>query len=175
MLDRLEYKVFFQSSRFFSFQACGGYGIIFLLVFAIFCFAMARLFVSIWLQIWVDAGDGSEIDVMMTENSSTSQYFTNITVTKDQIASSQNITNNPNLWYYQLVHGISLIVMITIGLVKGILIAHRLLIGSHVLHQAMLERVIKAPMSFFDKTPAGRILNRFSKDMDEGVYKNRFL
>ena len=170
-----KYKVFFQSSRFFSFQACGGYGIIFLLVFAIFCFAMARLFVSIWLQIWVDSGDGREIDVMMTENSSTSQYFTNITVTKDQIAASQNITNNPNLWYYQLVHGISLIVMITIGLVKGILIAHRLLIGSHVLHQAMLERVVKAPMSFFDKTPAGRILNRFSKDMDEGVYKNRFL
>ena len=136
---------------------------------------MARLFVSIWLQIWVDAGDGTEIDVMLTENSSTSQYVTNTTTTQDQISASQNITNNPNLWYYQLVHGISLIVMITIGLVKGILIAHRLLIGSHVLHQAMLERVIKAPMSFFDKTPAGRILNRFSKDMDEGLYKNNLL
>ena len=130
-------------------------------------FATARLFVSIWLQIWVDDGDGSQLSKMLKDNSSLETY-PNISFTETQILESQNISNNPDLWFYQLIHGISLLVLIILGLIKGLLIAYRLLIGSHSLHQSMLERIIKAPMAFFDVTPAGRILNRFSKDMDEG-------
>ena len=33
-------------------------------------------------------------------------------------------------------------------------------------HSKMLRRVLHAPMSFFDTTPMGRIVNRFSKDID---------
>ena len=31
----------------------------------------------------------------------------------------------------------------------------------------MLKSIMNSPMAFFDKTPSGRIINRFSKDMDE--------
>ena len=34
------------------------------------------------------------------------------------------------------------------------------------LHHTMLMRILKSPMSFYDTTPLGRILNRFSKDID---------
>lgn len=38
--------------------------------------------------------------------------------------------------------------------------------GSRLIHERILYRVIRAPVSFFDTTPLGRILNRFSKDID---------
>ena len=34
------------------------------------------------------------------------------------------------------------------------------------LQEAMLQAVIRSPMSFFDTTPIGRILNRFAKDIE---------
>ncbi len=38
--------------------------------------------------------------------------------------------------------------------------------AASVLHDGMLGGVVRSPMSFFDTTPAGRVLNRFSKDQD---------
>ncbi|XP_055346866.1 LOW QUALITY PROTEIN: multidrug resistance-associated protein 1-like [Paramacrobiotus metropolitanus] len=38
--------------------------------------------------------------------------------------------------------------------------------ASRRLHSEMLHRLLRAPLSFFESTPVGRIVNRFSRDLD---------
>jgi len=45
---------------------------------------------------------------------------------------------------------------------------HVLLTPSATLHDQVFEKLMSSPMRFFDVTPSGQILNRFSKDIDEG-------
>lgn len=40
------------------------------------------------------------------------------------------------------------------------------ILASRHLHQSMLYDVLRSPMSFFEKTPSGNLVNRFAKEMD---------
>ncbi|XP_054711811.1 multidrug resistance-associated protein 1-like [Uloborus diversus] len=44
--------------------------------------------------------------------------------------------------------------------------AYGTLIAAKVLHSDLMMNVLRSPMSFFDTTPLGRIVNRFAKDID---------
>lgn len=50
--------------------------------------------------------------------------------------------------------------------ISSFALAFGAVMASKGMHLAMLARVVRAPMSFFDTTPTGRIVNRFGKDID---------
>lgn len=54
----------------------------------------------------------------------------------------------------------------------SILLAVGSINGARLLHRRLLVNILRSPMSFFDTTPLGRIVNRFSKDIyliDEAI------
>uniref|UniRef100_A0A8B9BLS7 ATP binding cassette subfamily C member 2 n=1 Tax=Anser brachyrhynchus TaxID=132585 RepID=A0A8B9BLS7_9AVES len=49
------------------------------------------------------------------------------------------------------------------GLSQRVSVEH--LDASRIMHQRLLSNILRVPMSFFDTTPTGRIVNRFAKDI----------
>ena len=108
----------------------------------------------------------------------------------ETLRATSSLADSPDTNFYAIVYGISLVVLFISGLIKAIVfvkvrlflsILKRVQVSLNAgsrLHSGMFSSIIKAPVSFFDSTPTGRILNRFSKDMDESEFtcllKNRF-
>ena len=70
-------------------------------------------------------------------------------------------------------YGYRLGVYAAIGAVQAITVSYGwisivagTLLASRTLHNKLLVKIMHAPMHFFDTTPLGRIMNRFSKDID---------
>ncbi|XP_033096104.1 multidrug resistance-associated protein 5-like [Anneissia japonica] len=129
-------------------QAAGGYLI---LVVVLFTFAVTigcAVFNNWWLSHWLRQG-GGEI------------YEGNVTMR------SMEITDHPDLAFYQTVYGMIVIVYILLTILRSTFFAKVTLRASSKLHDSMFNRVVTATMSFFETVPSGRIMNRFAKDMDE--------
>ena len=150
---------------------CGNKIIMTFAFLAITATATIRMFTSVWVKIWLDAGDGQEHVRAMN-----SSYQG---VSDDQLKGL--INDNPRLWFYQTIYGVIIVVMIVTGFFKvensfrnsqlsyacqGVILVMKLMGGSLTIHKKMLNSVMFSPMAFFDVTPSGRILNRFSKDLD---------
>lgn len=65
----------------------------------------------------------------------------------------------------QVIHASVVAVAIVAMAISSFLFYHLLLKAAEKLHNKMSTTIIKAPVLFFDTNPAGRLLNRFSKDV----------
>ncbi|OAQ32248.1 P-loop containing nucleoside triphosphate hydrolase protein [Linnemannia elongata AG-77] len=69
------------------------------------------------------------------------------------------------VWEYINVYMATAVIQLLIVILGSYMLVLAILKGSRVIHDNAFLSVLRSPMSFFDTTPAGRILNRFSKDV----------
>ncbi|KAF3817859.1 hypothetical protein GH733_013146 [Mirounga leonina] len=70
------------------------------------------------------------------------------------------------LLYYQLVYGLSILLLICMGVCSSGAFTKITREASSALHNELFNKVSGSPMSFFDTTPTGRLLNCFKGDLD---------
>lgn len=75
---------------------------------------------------------------------------------------------NSEVFYYLGIYVLIGILFMVVVVLKQIVVFIGTVRGSRVIFRELLESVVKARIRFFDSTPVGRIMNRFSKDM-EGI------
>jgi len=68
-------------------------------------------------------------------------------------------------WWLDIYCAIQLGSLLTLFLSAVLALITRLK-ASRFLHEALLEKMLHAPMEFFDTTPIGRLINRFGRDMN---------
>uniref|UniRef100_A0AAR2JGR7 Uncharacterized protein n=1 Tax=Pygocentrus nattereri TaxID=42514 RepID=A0AAR2JGR7_PYGNA len=103
-----------------------------------------------WLSHWIKQGSG------------------NVTVLQgNESVVSSSMRLNPHIQYYSRVYALSMGAVLLLKTVRGIVFVKCSLRAASTLHDKLFKALLHSPMHFFDTTPLGRILNRFSKDMDE--------
>ncbi|XP_017263964.1 multidrug resistance-associated protein 5 [Kryptolebias marmoratus] len=103
-----------------------------------------------WLSHWIRQGSGN-----------TSLISGNETV------ASTSMRLNPHIQYYSTVYVISMGAALLLKTVRGLVFVKCTVKAASTLHDKLFRRLLFSPMHFFDTTPLGRILTRFSRDMDE--------
>ncbi|XP_047209978.1 ATP-binding cassette sub-family C member 5 isoform X2 [Girardinichthys multiradiatus] len=103
-----------------------------------------------WLSHWIRQGGGN-----------TSLISANETM------ESNSMRLNPHIQYYSTVYVISMAAALFLKTVRGLVFVKCTVKAASALHDKLFSRLLLSPMRFFDTTPLGRILTRFSRDMDE--------
>ncbi|XP_020937746.1 multidrug resistance-associated protein 4-like isoform X2 [Sus scrofa] len=74
------------------------------------------------------------------------------------------ITFIPDPVWYLTAYSVLTAGTVLFGITRSLLMFYILVNSSQTFHNKMLESILRAPVLFFNRNPAGRILNRFSKD-----------
>lgn len=165
-------------------QAAGGISFVLLLIITFIAAQALIVGNDVWIKIWTDAyarlRDPLSLMGLFLSPSSTTN-FNNIGIFAFSSSSSTNSSPpSVDLYFYIGIYGLIGLSSILVLFFRILVVARASLRASRVLHSSLTFKILRAPVRFFEKTPMGRLVNRFSKDikdidMDVAQFSSDFL
>ncbi|NWY38889.1 MRP7 protein, partial [Sylvia atricapilla] len=142
------------------------------ILFSLFLMQASRNISDWWLSYWISS-------ISQTANTSVMAYSASLPSPELLLFSTSGLVSPiqdlektlapPNgsvdVNFYLIVYGSIAGANSLFTIIRAFLFARGALRAASVIHNRLLQRVLKATVSFFDTTPTGRILNRFSSDL----------
>nr|KAJ3418984.1 hypothetical protein HK105_007557 [Polyrhizophydium stewartii] len=155
-------------------RAVGGIGFIGLYLFVAALGRGAQVADDWWLKIWAEAykttQDTTHANVTIATSLMIQTARSAVTSAGSLSMSANDSTSgaaaSPDSGFYIGVYGALGLGVILLDQMVIVLYSVGSYRASKTMHNAMLARILNAPMRFFDTTPVGRILNRFSNDIE---------
>ncbi|KAJ3291001.1 hypothetical protein HDU79_002770 [Rhizoclosmatium sp. JEL0117] len=176
------------------FRASGGLFFFLMFLFAFIASTGVSFLSDLWIKIWTDSSKvvgnstllaSSQHDSVFTVMENSAYWFLSnkkFSVFSEQVDAisfapvTQSFLSGPvatssvhqeekTAIYYISVYAFLSLLGLLVSVLTRLWVLYGSLIGSRVLHVKLTEAVFGAPMRFFEKTPVGRLLNRFTKDM----------
>ncbi|XP_077994403.1 ATP-binding cassette sub-family C member 5-like [Glandiceps talaboti] len=132
-------------------QQAGGYGPIFIMIISFALAAGSNAACSWYLGYWITQGTK-----IVTNGTNITEAVITVNLLEDIDESS-----------FMRAYVIILVATLVLILLKCFIFVKLMQKVASNFHNKMFVEIFKCPMSFFDTTPSGRILHRFSKDQNE--------
>lgn len=114
---------------------------------------VADMGTNYWLAYWAEA-NATKVNVTEAQ---TTVFTSTMNLEEDPAPRSQ--------WFYFQVYALLGLGIAVFQVFQNIFVAYATLKSSKKIHDGMLEHTLRSPMSFFDTTPIGRVLNRLNSDI----------
>ncbi|XP_023134834.2 ATP-binding cassette sub-family C member 5 [Amphiprion ocellaris] len=131
-------------------KAAGGPVVFFINAFFFLSTTGSIAFSNWWLSYWIRQGSGNTSLILVNETTA-----------------SNSMRLNPHIRFYSTVYVVSMAAALLLKTMRGLVFVKCTVKAASALHDKLFSRLLFSPMHFFDTTPLGRILTRFSRDMDE--------
>lgn len=150
------------------FKEGGGTVTLFFLIFLFILAQVATSMVDYWLSYLTNL---ENVRNSFTEETNQTQHY--LSIVNNSIFNSFNLLDDHGILprdYTVYIYTVLIIACIILNIARVIFFMTICMKASRKLHNEMFKNILNATMLFFNTTPIGRILNRFSKDtgaMDE--------
>lgn len=122
---------------------------------------------SLWLR-YIDAFGWTRMTALLTTYAA-SQVFTHGSSwwLTQWVADTYPAFSNKQPWFYFIIYAGASLVAALLILLRSAILTSGVLRAAHEIHDDAIRSVFAAPISFFDTTPLGRVINRFSSDLQK--------
>ncbi|RAK80912.1 putative ABC bile acid transporter [Aspergillus fijiensis CBS 313.89] len=146
----------------------------------VFCLQqLGSVSTNIWIRQWAnsyqtqgagqeDAGDYAAVANLKMPSFNAGGVPRTSVFSAPQFSTRKNdgVDNDVNITYYLGVYALLGLSFVLISLLREAVLFWGSLHASFTIHQRLLRSVIHAKFKFFDSTPLGQLMNRFSKDVE---------